>query len=224
MASQWYYMDQGQRRGPLSSVQLKELADSGRLQPTDLLWKEGLAKWEAAGNVKGLFATATPPPLPLQPPAAHTSDLPPPLPPFAPNSDTSSSVEGFSPFEYGMAAPSSLSALQTGDTRLCEWCGRSIPRQSLKCPECLMWRKDIHQHRLLHVAFEIAQVIPFLFFMIGLFQGWWVEQHGFFTKFSIEKLFSSSSGIAIAVSLVVSMIAHFMHGQFLRDKMKIGFY
>jgi tetratricopeptide (TPR) repeat protein len=56
MASQWYYSQDGQRRGPLSDSHLKKLAASGRLRPADLLWKEGMSRWVAASKVKGLFA------------------------------------------------------------------------------------------------------------------------------------------------------------------------
>jgi len=72
MEAPWYFAQQGQRVGPVSSTQLKELAASGRLQPSDLVWKEGMAQWAAASEIKGLFPTATqaaapetPPPLPV---------------------------------------------------------------------------------------------------------------------------------------------------------------
>jgi hypothetical protein len=71
MESQWYYTEQGQQSGPVSPAQLKELATSGRLQPTDMVWKEGMAQWSSAGQIKGLFpettqkqtAVVSPPPL-----------------------------------------------------------------------------------------------------------------------------------------------------------------
>lgn len=37
----WYYAQHGQRRGPVSSSDLKNLAQSGALAPTDLVWREG---------------------------------------------------------------------------------------------------------------------------------------------------------------------------------------
>ena len=61
MEAQWHYTDQGQRLGPVSSSQLKQLATSGRLQPSDLVWKEGMAQWVAASQVKGLFSAAQAP-------------------------------------------------------------------------------------------------------------------------------------------------------------------
>lgn len=58
METQWYYTDQGQRVGPVSAAQLKERAASGRLQPTDMVWKEGMTQWAAVGQVKGLLPAA----------------------------------------------------------------------------------------------------------------------------------------------------------------------
>ncbi len=65
MAVLWYYIKNGQQVGPVSSVQLKQLAVSGDLQPNDLVWKEGMSQWVAAQRLKGLFHAATavaPPP------------------------------------------------------------------------------------------------------------------------------------------------------------------
>jgi hypothetical protein len=66
---QWHYSKDGHQQGPVSAEQLKQLASSGQLQPTDLVWKEGMAQWAEAGRVKGLFpvaavATSCPPPIP----------------------------------------------------------------------------------------------------------------------------------------------------------------
>ncbi|NBT35743.1 MAG: DUF4339 domain-containing protein [Betaproteobacteria bacterium] len=65
MSEDWYYSTKGTRLGPVAPPELKRLADSGQLLPTDLVWKEGLKNWVAASKVKGLFAIpAGPPPLP----------------------------------------------------------------------------------------------------------------------------------------------------------------
>jgi hypothetical protein len=55
MADEWYYTNQGQQMGPVTTSQLKELAATQRLQPTDLVWREGLPKWVPASTAKGLF-------------------------------------------------------------------------------------------------------------------------------------------------------------------------
>ncbi|MEX0978316.1 MAG: GYF domain-containing protein, partial [Pirellulales bacterium] len=62
----WYYARNDQQFGPVSAAELKQLADTGRLSPDDLLWREGMDTWATAINLRGLFssdATAnTPPP------------------------------------------------------------------------------------------------------------------------------------------------------------------
>ncbi len=87
MASSYYYARGNQRFGPVSGSQLKELAASGQLAPDDLVWKEGMAGWEPAKKLKGLFAaepaSAPPPPLPTSPPslepAVSANEAPAPL-------------------------------------------------------------------------------------------------------------------------------------------------
>jgi hypothetical protein len=81
MAKVWHVVIGGKQYGPLSNSDLKSLAESGKLQPQDHIWKEGLAEWIPASKVKGLFPPAPPPPPPkaLAPPTA-----PPPPPPNFP--------------------------------------------------------------------------------------------------------------------------------------------
>jgi GYF domain 2 len=55
MKNDWYYMSNGQKHGPVSSRQLKGLADEGRLLPEDLIWTPGFSEWKPAGFLKGLF-------------------------------------------------------------------------------------------------------------------------------------------------------------------------
>jgi hypothetical protein len=52
---QWYYARNNQQFGPVSAGELKQLADSGRLAPDDLLWREGMDAWATAINLRGLF-------------------------------------------------------------------------------------------------------------------------------------------------------------------------
>lgn len=65
MAGEWHYSIKGAKAGPVSSAEIKRLADSGELAPTDLIWKEGLPNWVAASSIKGLFSATTPAPPPL---------------------------------------------------------------------------------------------------------------------------------------------------------------
>ena len=77
MAEAWFYHRGDQRLGPVSSQELKWLADTGELQPTDLLWKEGMPKPLAASCAKGLFSATVQQDATNSPPAA--SPAPPPL-------------------------------------------------------------------------------------------------------------------------------------------------
>ena len=80
MADQWYYSENGQRKGPVSEVDLKRLAASGALKPTDKVWKKGMASWAAASEIEGLIPEPVqggPPPLPWDS-AAPSADEPPP--------------------------------------------------------------------------------------------------------------------------------------------------
>ncbi len=60
MASQWVYTQEGKQYGPVSSSQLKALADSGKLKPFDLVWKEGMSQWVAGSKIQNLFAGEAP--------------------------------------------------------------------------------------------------------------------------------------------------------------------
>jgi len=71
MVSKWYLIRDGTAKyGPYDDEQLKEFAASGRIMPTDMLWKEGTDQWISAASVSGLFIG---PPLPPPPPLAAPS-------------------------------------------------------------------------------------------------------------------------------------------------------
>jgi len=57
MAQEWHYAKGEDRHGPVSFEQLKELAESGELQPSDLVWQKGMEEWQPAKTVEGLFRT-----------------------------------------------------------------------------------------------------------------------------------------------------------------------
>ena len=73
MPTEWFFSKSGQQLGPVSSEQLKQLADSGHLQPSDLVWRDGMGQWVEARKIKGLFPVQTtqaplfPPPVPSLP-------------------------------------------------------------------------------------------------------------------------------------------------------------
>lgn len=68
--AEWYYGKNGRRHGPVDMATLQRMASSGELDPSDLLWHEGLTQWIKASQTKGLFperayapsAAAAPPP------------------------------------------------------------------------------------------------------------------------------------------------------------------
>ncbi len=69
---EWYYLQDGQQQGPISVVQLKQLATTGKLKRSDLIWKEGMAEWMAARTVAGLLPAQSAPPPPPRIPALDT--------------------------------------------------------------------------------------------------------------------------------------------------------
>ena len=66
----WHVQKGGQQIGPLTPQALRQMADAGMIDPTDMVWREGLADWVAAHKVAGLFAAPpkSPPPPPPPPP------------------------------------------------------------------------------------------------------------------------------------------------------------
>ncbi len=57
MPNRWFYTRDGQKMiGPVSSQSLKQLASTGKILPTDRVWKEGMEKKVRARRIKGLFA------------------------------------------------------------------------------------------------------------------------------------------------------------------------
>jgi uncharacterized membrane protein len=66
---QWYYVTNGQRQGPVGDEHIHQLVANGSIQPSDLVWNEGMGQeWKAAGQVPELAGSFTgtlqPPPAP----------------------------------------------------------------------------------------------------------------------------------------------------------------
>jgi hypothetical protein len=57
MSQMWFYSRDETRTksGPVSSAEIRALAKSGELQPTDKVWRKGMAQWVLASKIKGLF-------------------------------------------------------------------------------------------------------------------------------------------------------------------------
>jgi hypothetical protein len=71
--SQYFIVQNKQQIGLFNMQQLQQLALSGQLSQQTYVWKQGMAKWEYAGNVQELMSLFTPP----QP---DTTQTPPPMP------------------------------------------------------------------------------------------------------------------------------------------------
>jgi GYF domain 2 len=53
----WYYAAQGQQQGPFSEDQLRGFIARGVVTGETLVWSQGMAAWEKAGQVPGLTST-----------------------------------------------------------------------------------------------------------------------------------------------------------------------
>jgi hypothetical protein len=65
VADEWYYTNQGQQMGPVSTEELRRHALSGRLEPGDLVWKDGMPKWVPAASVSEFSRHEPAPPEPV---------------------------------------------------------------------------------------------------------------------------------------------------------------
>jgi len=54
--AQWYYAHDQKQSGPVTWDKLRELASSGGLEKSDMVWRDGMAQWQKATAVEGLFA------------------------------------------------------------------------------------------------------------------------------------------------------------------------
>jgi len=64
MRDDWFVARRGQdgarRYGPVPLHELRELVDSGKVQPADLVWREGMADWLRADQCADLFPAPPP--------------------------------------------------------------------------------------------------------------------------------------------------------------------
>lgn len=59
----WYYVQDGERRGPVDDDALEALIQQGVLGPDSLVWRAGWVDWRKAETAEGVFI---PPPVPLR--------------------------------------------------------------------------------------------------------------------------------------------------------------
>ena len=63
MASRsWFYASEGQQQGPYPEIQLREFIARGTITADTLVWTEGMANWQRAGDIPGLISGASGPP------------------------------------------------------------------------------------------------------------------------------------------------------------------
>ncbi len=67
---EWYYIQGGDRTGPVTGEALSDLASAGVIRPQDLIWCAAMPEWAAAATIPGLFE------VPIQPQAVQTSEVP----------------------------------------------------------------------------------------------------------------------------------------------------
>jgi hypothetical protein len=60
MPQEWYLFQKDRELGPYSWEELLSFAETGVMQPEDLVWAEGLDDWTEAGQVEGLFPEILP--------------------------------------------------------------------------------------------------------------------------------------------------------------------
>ena len=58
----WFYADGGQQQGPFPDAQFRDFIAKGIIRADTLVWTEGMAGWQKAGDIPGLFSAAGRPP------------------------------------------------------------------------------------------------------------------------------------------------------------------
>ena len=78
MSKEWWYSLQGERKGPVSSKELRALIEDGILNSRHLVWKQGLENWLPIAEVDELSdaLSAIPPELPEPPSRENIIELP----------------------------------------------------------------------------------------------------------------------------------------------------
>lgn len=62
----WWYAEKEKKSGPLDVEELKQLLQSGKINPNTMLWREGMDTWQPFAEIDELqmLMAAVPPPLP----------------------------------------------------------------------------------------------------------------------------------------------------------------
>jgi hypothetical protein len=58
----WFFASNGQQQGPYPEAQFRDMIARGAVNPQTLVWSEGMAGWQKAGEVPGLLGPGMAPP------------------------------------------------------------------------------------------------------------------------------------------------------------------
>jgi uncharacterized RDD family membrane protein YckC len=56
---EWFYVDGGQRAGPVAETEFDRLIATGKIQAETLVWRDGMANWQPLREVRAVAALAT---------------------------------------------------------------------------------------------------------------------------------------------------------------------
>src|SRR3982074_3422319 len=59
----WFLASEGKQQGPYPEAQLREFIANGTVAAETLVWTEGMAGWQKAGDISGLLSGASDPPV-----------------------------------------------------------------------------------------------------------------------------------------------------------------
>ena len=58
----WFFASRGQQQGPYPEAKLREFIANRTVTAETLVWTEGMAGWQKAGDIAGLLSDAPSPP------------------------------------------------------------------------------------------------------------------------------------------------------------------
>ena len=58
----WFFASHGQQQGPYPEAQLRDFIARGTVTSETLVWTEGMADWQKAGDIPGLISGGSGPP------------------------------------------------------------------------------------------------------------------------------------------------------------------
>lgn len=71
----WYYSDGKKQQGPVSETEFNALVEAGLVQPSTMVWHEGLGDWQTHGSLAGVSEPAKVPSLSESISVTRTQDI-----------------------------------------------------------------------------------------------------------------------------------------------------